>query len=161
MNNQQLFSIIFESIKLEENVSRLYLLFSKLYSEDAQFWMQLCKEEIEHASIYRNFLENHLPMTLFPEEIIDSDLGRIKANNTLIENEMEGFLVRHKRKMDAYRFAVQIEDMASEDIFQQAMTADTDNEALLLLQRINKDSVGHKQRIIDLIAEKERSLKPL
>jgi hypothetical protein len=157
MNNLQLFSLIFESMKLEENISRLYLLFSKLYTEDAEFWSRLSKEETRHADIYRTFIENHLPMTLFPEEIIDTDVNRIKSNNALIEKELEGFLVRHKRKMDAYHFAVQIEEIASEDIFQTAMSKDTDNESILLLQKINKDSLGHKQRILDIIALKETS----
>jgi hypothetical protein len=158
MNNQLLFSIIFESMKLEENISRLYLLFSKLYSEDAQFWHTLSIEESEHAAIYRNFIEDFLPMSLFPEEIIDPDRKRISANNEMVEKEMENFLSRHKKKLDAYNFAVKIEELASEAIFQEAMVADSDRESLILLQKINRDSVGHKQRILDLISEKSNAL---
>jgi hypothetical protein len=151
VDNQLLIQLITESAKLEENVSKLYELFSKLYSEDAVFWTRLYTEEMNHKAIFERFLKNELPLNLFPEEIIESNLANLRLSNFTIENELTNFLSRHKKKFDAYTFASKMEEIAGEIHFQQAMKKDSDSESLFLIQRINRDDNDHKNRIDELI----------
>lgn len=151
MNNKLLFELLSESAKLEENVGALYLKISTLFPEDRDFWVQLAEEEKHHASIFRTFFDKKLPLFLFPEEMMDTDLARLKENNKTIKEVTSHLLSRFKNKMNAYAYALELEESAGEMHFQQAMSAETDSESLLLLQGINKDDKDHYKRIKELI----------
>jgi hypothetical protein len=159
MDNKLLIELIAQSAKLEENVAKLYLLFSKLFTEDEAFWLQLHSEELNHKAIFDRFLQGDLPYSLFPEEIVDTSIANLRECNSAIETEMEHFLSKHKKRLEAYRFAVTLEERAGEMHFQQAMEMNSDSESLFLLQRINKDDMDHKKRIEQLIAGIQAKIK--
>jgi len=52
--DDNLTKLLEEAILLELHVSKLYLLFSKLFPEDADFWWQICLEEKNHAALLKS-----------------------------------------------------------------------------------------------------------
>lgn len=153
MDNRQLMSILTEQQRLEQNIARVYHLFSRLFTEDADFWYALYEEEKNHAEIYGRFLRGELPLTLLSEQIVFPDLEELRKHNSMIDEALDGFLARHKKKVDAYGFALQLEELGGEARFQRAMEQDSDSEALYLIQRINREEMDHHHRIEGLRAQ--------
>ena len=151
MNNQTLIKLITESARLEANAARLYLLLSMLYTEDRDFWHTLHKEELKHEAVFRSFLDQSLPMGLFPEQMVHTRLETLQLTNGKIESDLGHFLMNHRTKREAYEYALQVEKSAGEAVYQQAMEMDSDSEALNLVQRINADCKDHLARIENML----------
>ena len=62
--------ILDEAIKLELNVSDLYLVFHEKIPEDSKFWWQLLLEEKNHATLLKTGKELYLTKENLTEKII-------------------------------------------------------------------------------------------
>mgnify|MGYP003889025287 CR=1 FL=1 len=154
--------LLAEMMKLEANAARVYLLFSKLYPDHFEFWNTLHEEEKKHEAVFEQFVSGKLPLCLVPAEFISIDLQKVKKANAYIEISLQNFLSNHKKRSDAYGFAEEIEDLAGEREFQNAMDIDSDSESLYLIQRIVNDCKDHKERIRNLrqsLLERHRNVE--
>ena len=55
-----------EAMRLEYNVSKLYMIFRDAYPEDAEFWWKLVIEESNHAALIKSGLDYFMPEGYFP-----------------------------------------------------------------------------------------------
>jgi len=53
--DKQLSKLIDEAIELELNISNIYEIFNKSFSEDLDFWSKLASEEENHGTLLKNF----------------------------------------------------------------------------------------------------------
>ena len=75
-----------ESIKLELRVADLYLLFHKLFPQDAKFWWKLVLEEKNHASLVISGKYFFEPQGKFPHGILEPDLQKQKDANSKLDS---------------------------------------------------------------------------
>jgi hypothetical protein len=162
MEPDYLLNVVKESARFESCVAKLYLHLSRTFAEDRDFWLQLYTEEKNHSAIFAAFAIGELPLSLLPHEVIDTDLARIKSNIAIVEQALTGFNAKYDTKLKAYEFALEIEQLAGEAIFQEGLSKESDSEALFFIQRINKDDFDHRKRIEEVfnkIKIKRRILK--
>jgi len=156
MNRELLIEVLKQSEQLEETASWFYLKLSRKYTEHNDFWLEFYIEEKKHAAIYRAFIDEEIPLTLFPEEIVDTDLDRLRKNKSDIQHALDHFDEKFINREKAYCFALEIEQLAGEKIFNEAMDKESDSEALQLIQKINKDDKDHIARITSLMNSQKK-----
>jgi hypothetical protein len=162
MNKQLLIEVAKESARFERAVALLYLQLSRTYTDDRDFWLQLYSEEKNHEAIFASFAIGELPLSLLPPEIIDTDLERIRKNIDFVNNAVARLDRDFGTKDKAYQLALAIESQAGEAIFQEALSKESDSEALYFIKRINKDEFDHRKRIETIVNKrmiKRRILK--
>ncbi|MBN1675875.1 MAG: hypothetical protein JXR37_32830 [Kiritimatiellae bacterium] len=143
-----------ESVAFEKNMAALYKLYAALYRDDAGFWQELQIEEEQHVSIVTNLYETYAPLGLFPTNLLDTDLGRLRAANRQVEFALARFNGRPPSKHEAYAFAVRMEESSGEMYYREAMIKDSNDEILDLVQQVNNNDKNHAVRIRDFMAEK-------
>jgi hypothetical protein len=72
--DKKLAQLIDESIKLELNISKIYMFFCNTFSEDSEFWRKLALEEKNHADIIKNGKGRFLLPGQFPSELLVSSV---------------------------------------------------------------------------------------
>ena len=82
-----------ESINLELNVADLYLLFYKLFPEDADFWWELSLEEKNHGALIRSGKELFLPIKKFPHDLIEDRLQALVDTNSKLNSLVKKYEV--------------------------------------------------------------------
>jgi hypothetical protein len=97
--------ILDESIKLELQVSDLYMLFYNSFPEDEGFWWKLALEEKNHASLIRSIRDIFQSVSGLPESMFSSSAQDIKAANLRIGALLETFSNASPSREEAFRIA--------------------------------------------------------
>lgn len=93
--------ILEEGIKLELNMSDLYLFYSNNFIEDKEFWQQMAEEEKEHASLFR-MVKDLIEFSPSLDDIIFVNFNELKVANNSIVNAIKNFKKTLPHKDDAY-----------------------------------------------------------
>ena len=139
-----------EAIKLEMNMSELYLFYHRNFEEAEDFWMTLAKEERHHAALLefgKDFFQ------AFPEEIIYQNIEEMKKANKKIEKTLMQYREEIPSKKDAYQFAIDLENSAYELHYQQLLDNDPETKEMKVLQKLNEDDKDHAGRIRGFLAQ--------
>lgn len=141
-------NLIDESIKVELNLSKLYTLFAKKFSEDESFWTQLASEEKDHASLILTAKTLSTVTNDFPFDLLDDNLYKVKSTNQMIEQYILISETLSSRE-DACRIALKIELSSSELSFQQFMETAPNNDLSKIFVRLNYYDKNHAKRICE------------
>jgi len=135
------------SALLENTVARLYLMYSGVFKEYQTFWLDLYIEEKLHATIFNVFIQDEISIDTFPVQMVDKNIDSLKQNILVLNTAIDTYKKEPPSLSTACEFALEIELMVTERLFQEAITSEKPDSVLFLLQRINKDSHDHHRRI--------------
>jgi len=139
--------IVDESIRLERNVGRLYLLFSHIFDDDESFWWELAIEEENHAALLKSGKICFIQDGLFPREIFDTTLEALLATNLEIEKNLHTFESSPPSRAEAFQLAIHLEISAVESCYQRVVDQACDSVAAKLFKKLNRDNKDHVHRI--------------
>jgi hypothetical protein len=137
--------IIEQSYQLEMNAARLYTLFADLFEEDHQFWEQLAKEEVNHATLVtkcKNFPDSDLP-----KELLADSFEELEEVNARMDELYEQFAKTPPSRKEAFKVATQIERSAGEIHFQEFMQGNAGLWLGDVFRDLNADNKDHAKRI--------------
>ena len=147
-----------EAMRLEYNVSKLYMIFRDAHPDDAAFWWQLVIEESNHAALIRSGLEYFMPAGLFPVEMLSS-MEELQEANKELEFLLEKYMDDPPSRETAFNVALKMEMSAGEIHFQQTMTKSADSKVLAMFQRLNQDDKDHAKRIRAYMKENQITIQ--
>ena len=145
--------IIQESIKLELNVSDLYMIFYKEFSADSDFWWTLTLEEKNHASLLRRASDSLFSRDKFPEKLLVPELDAILKTNEFLEDTILKFNKNCCTREEAFNLAYTIENSACEIHYQENMEEEEPDQLLKIFQQLNKEDKNHSLRIKNKMKE--------
>lgn len=149
--------LIEEAIRLELNVSELYLVFHEIYKMDSGFWWTLAIEEKNHASLLKNLesFVSHLSELPNTSKIYFEDL---QENNSLLEKLIPQYEVSPPSREEAFNLAYTLETSAGEIHFQEFADDDSGSKISTIFKKLNQSDEQHAQRIKDYMKEHEIKL---
>ena len=147
-----------EAMRLEYNVSKLYMVFRDAYPEDAVFWWQLVIEESNHAALIKSGLDYFMPEDLFPEEIFTS-MEEMQEANKGLESLLKKYAPNPPSREEAFNVALKTEMSAGEIHFQKTMAKSADSKVLAMFQRLNQDDKDHAKRIRAYMQENQIAIQ--
>jgi len=140
--------LIEEAIKLELNMAKIYLSFSRRFAGDANFWGQIATEEGNHAALLKIGEQYFLDDGIFPSELVDTSLESLMSANSELECILGQEGGTPPSRAFAFNFALRFEESAGEIHFQHAMqNAEHPSEAIKILQSLNEADKDHANRI--------------
>ncbi|NTU57654.1 MAG: ferritin-like domain-containing protein [Chlorobiaceae bacterium] len=142
-----------ESIKLEQNVARLYTLFNDHFPEDEDFWWQLAMEERSHAALLQQEKKQPWPLQSFPANLLAKDIDALRANNARVVEYTQRFTSSPCSREEAFNIALQVEMSAGESHFQDFMDSDSSSLTGDLFKRLASDDQNHAHRILEYMTE--------
>ena len=134
-----------ESVKLEYNVSELYIIFAEQFTEDYNFWWKIANEELNHASLLKTAIE-FAKMNDFKDILIVGDIDDLIKMNNNFDNIIKDFLINPSR-VKCFDIALEIENSAGESHYQETMSIHSDNEIVKIFQKLNQEDIDHYNRI--------------
>ncbi len=147
------FEIMEEAVKLEENISELYRTYSKIFSEDKDFWTTLAREEVKHATLLKGLKEIYLGKENFPDQMIYDKIDEMKDVNRNIEDIIKKYKTNSPPIKEAYEFAYNIENSSYELHYQNQLEKKS-TSLMEMFKRLNSFDKNHAERIDMLIKEK-------
>jgi len=147
-----------EAMRLEYNVSKLYMIFRDTYPQDAAFWWQLVIEESNHAALIKSGLNYFLPAGLFPDEVLPA-MGDMQGANKGLESLLEKYAADPPSRETALNVALKTEMSAGEIHFQRTMTKNADSKVLAMFQKLNQDDKDHARRIRAYMEENQIAIQ--
>ena len=145
--NNDLLQLAEEAMRLEYNVSKLYIIFRDAYPQDAKFWWSLVIEESNHAALIKSGIDYFMSEDFFPNEIFPS-MENLQGANEELASLLEKYATNPPTREEALKIALKAEMSAGEIHYQCAMTKSTeDSEMLRLFQTLNQDDKDHAKRI--------------
>ena len=143
-----------EAMRLEYNVSKLYMIFRDAHPEDAKFWWSLVIEESNHAALIKSGIDYFMSEGFFPNEIFPAMEDLQEANKELV-SLLEKHVNNPPTREEAFKIALKVEISAGEIHYQSAMAKSADGSKMLeLFQRLNQDDKDHAKRIRAYMKEK-------
>ncbi|MEN8141716.1 MAG: rubrerythrin family protein [Thermodesulfobacteriota bacterium] len=136
-----------ESLQLELNIADLYLLFEKLFPEDAKFWWQLSLEEKNHGALIRSGKEMFLPIGQFPHDFIKDRLQILIDTNSEINSLIRKYQDNGPSREEAFNIAFDIENSVGELHYQVFMDREAGSKIDDIFQQLNKNDKDHADRI--------------
>ena len=147
--------LIKESIRLELNVSKIYLGFHHRFTEDADFWWKMAIEEESHAALLASGEKYFLHSKMFPLELICTSLDTLADLNRELECLIQSESKFPSSKSEAFNLAIRLEKSAGEIHFQHAMRElPQPSEPIKLFRILNNSDMDHADRIRSYIREK-------
>lgn len=137
--------IMDEATKLELNVSKLYLIFSRICTEDADFWWQLSMEENNHASLLENVRETTFKIDLFADS--QEECKQLVAANEEIVSLIKKFERTPATREQAFNIALELENSAGEIHFQHLIEKREKTPAEKVFATLNQEDNDHAERI--------------
>ena len=144
--NQHFGQLVREAIQLELNVARLYMLFHRLFPEDAEFWWSLVIEEQNHAALLKTVEKMDASRVEIPEGILPPGLAELQESNQMITKEMDAFKTQPNRAW-AFNLAHKIETSAGESHYDNFMRNAPKSRITEVFRKLNGDDVDHARRI--------------
>ncbi len=141
--------LIEEAIRLELNVSELYLVFHSSFKEDMNFWWTLAIEEKNHAALLKNLesFATHLSEIPLPKkEISTSELREI---NLRLEKLIPQYKDSPPSREEALKLAYSLETSAGESHFQEFAHEESGSNISKIFKQLNQSDVNHARRIKD------------
>ena len=135
-----------EAMRLEYNVSKLYMIFRDAHPEDEDFWWQLVIEEGNHAALIKSGRDYFMPAVSLPEEMFPS-MEELQEANKGLELLLEKYAASPPSRETAFNVALKTEMSAGEIHFQRTMTKSADSKVLAMFQKLNQDDKDHAKRI--------------
>ena len=135
-----------EAMRLEYNVSKLYMIFRDAYPDDAAFWWQLVIEEGNHAALIKSGRDYFMPAVSLPKEMFPS-MEELQEANKGLELLLEKYAADPPSRETAFNVALKMEMSAGEIHFQRTMTKSADSKVLAMFQKLNQDDKDHANRI--------------
>jgi len=145
--NNDVASLIEESINLELNVSDIYSLFYKVFPDDAEFWWKLVLEEKNHAALIRSGKEYFEPLGKFPYDLLAPVLQDLKDANSRLDSLIKKYEETSPSREEAFNIAFKIENSAGELHFQKFMDKEGNSKTDQIFKELNKDDKEHAMRI--------------
>ncbi|MFH0757715.1 MAG: rubrerythrin family protein [Bacteroidota bacterium] len=139
-------ALIDESIRLELNVGKLYLLFYEQFKGDSQFWWKLTLEEENHAALLKTVKQMGSLNVDIPGNLLPERLEELVKSNQEISAAYNGFQ-NHPDRTRAFQFALKIENSAGEIHYNAFMVNKTDSNVGDLFKKLNRMDVDHAERI--------------
>ena len=156
--DQDMVQLAEEAMRLEYNVSQLYMIFRDAYPEDAAFWWQLVIEEGNHAALIKSGLEYFMPVVSLPEEMFPS-MKEIQEANKELGSLLEKYADDPPSREAAFNVALKTEMSAGEIHFQNTMTKSADSKVLEMFQKLNQDDKDHAKRIRAYMKENQIAIQ--
>ena len=145
--NNDVTSLIEESINLELNVSKIYTHFYKLFPDDAAFWWKLVVEEKNHAALIRSGKEYFEPLRKFPHDLLAPLLQILKDANSRLDSLIKKYEETPPSREEAFNIALKIEESAGELHFQKFMDKEANSTTDNIFKELNRDDKDHAKRI--------------
>jgi len=158
---KKFYSLLDESIKLELNISNLYMIFYENLPDDANFWWKMVLEEKNHASLLRSGKEIFAPMDKFPEELLSSSLQELSEANKFIQSLIERYREVPPTREEAFNVALHLEQSAGEVHYQLFMEKIPDTQLMKTFQKLNNDDKDHAKRISSYMKTKGIKIKEM
>jgi len=150
--NKKLCGLIEEAIKLELNVSELYMLFYRKLPEDSQFWWQLAIEEQNHAALLKTVRQMNKSDLQIPREILPAGQKELVQANHKLEQAIVEFET-HPDRTSAFQFAFEVENSAGELHYDSFMKFGAESRLTTVFRKLNGDDVSHADRIRQYMIE--------
>jgi len=144
-----------ESVSLELNIGDLYQLFSVKFPMDYNFWWKLSIEEMNHAAIIRSINDVFLSENILPVDSIGNQTEELKNMNTFIRDRVEQYKLGSITRIEAFKFAYDIENSIGESHFELFMTAKPNSTVVKIFQKLNGDDINHAKRMDSYMIENE------
>ena len=145
--NNDVTSLIEESINLELNVSKIYTHFYKLFPDDAAFWWKLVVEEKNHAALIRSGKEYFEPLRKFPHDLLAPLLQILKDANSRLDSLIKKYEETPPSREEAFNIALKTEESAGELHFQKFMDKEANSTTDNIFKELNKGDKDHAKRI--------------
>ncbi len=152
--DKKLAQLIDESIKLELNVSKIYMFFCNTFPEDSEFWRKLVLEEKNHAYLIKSGKGTFLLPHQFPSELLVSSVQTLCETNNKLISLLKKYNEKPPSRESAFNIALNIEKSAGELHFQLAMETSPTSSIMEVLQVLNKDCKDHADRILAYMSDK-------
>ena len=156
---EDLTTLIKESINLELNVAQLYLLFYHSYPEDSAFWWKLTVEEEHHAALLRSGKELYLPRNKFPRDLLHGLLQDLINKNRELTSLIEEYERNPPSREEAFNVALGIENSAYELHFQRFMDKKPSSRMEEIFQELNRNDKNHSEKISSYMQQKNIRLE--
>ena len=150
--------LIDQSILLERNVGNLYLLFYKRLAQDKAFWLQMMVDEREHEALLKAAQAAVGSSDNFPADLLSDKLETISQTNQRILGLHDQYQKDPPSRQEAFRVALDLEKMAGEIHFNEAMHKDLAGGLVKTLQKLVHDDNAHYEKIANYM--KEVGLEP-
>lgn len=145
--NNDVTSLIEESINLELNVSKIYAHFYRLFPDDAAFWWKLVVEEKNHAALIRSGKEYFEPLRKFPHGLLAPMLQILKDANSRLDSLIKKYEEAPPSREEAFNIALKVEESAGELHFQEFMDKEANSTTDNIFKELNKGDKDHAMRI--------------
>ena len=152
--DRKLSQLIDESIKLELNVSKIYMFFCNTFPEDSAFWRKLALEEENHADLIKSGKGTFLLPGQFPSELLVSSVQTLCETNNKLVSLLKEYNEKPPSRESAFNIALNIEKSAGELHFQLAIETSPTSSIMEILQVLNKDCKNHANRILAYMSDK-------
>ncbi|MFA5424368.1 MAG: rubrerythrin family protein [Phycisphaerae bacterium] len=137
--------IMDQATKLELNVSKLYLVFSRICTEDADFWWQLSIEETNHAALLESVRETAFKIDLFADS--QEEHKQLAEANEKIASMIKKFEQTPATREQAFNIALELENSAGEIHFQHFIEKREKTPTEKVFETLNQEDSDHAERI--------------
>jgi len=139
--------ILDEFICLELKVAEIYNFFHETFLEDKDFWWGLCQEERNHAALIKSAKDVFLPLGKYPSVFLSISLDDLRESNKELYNILDKYKKARISRKDAFKIALQLENLAGEKHYQKFMAKKTSSKLDELFQKLNCEGKNHANRL--------------
>jgi ferritin len=139
--------LIHEAVKLELNVSELYLVFHTAFKEDSGFWWKLAIEEKSHAALLKNLESFSTQLSQLPKNISGICLSDLRETNQRLEQLIPAYKKMAPSRVEAFKLAYELEHSAGESHFQEFADDESGSQISKIFKQLNQSDVNHARRI--------------
>ncbi len=136
-----------ESIELELNIGDLYQLFSVKFPGDYDFWWKISIEEMNHAALIESVNDVFMNESNAPMDSIEKQTDVLHKMNSTVKTRIEDYKTEPPTRLEAFKFASELENSAGESHFELFMTSVPDSPVVKIFQKLNGEDKNHAIRI--------------
>lgn len=144
--------------ELEHNAGALYLLFAYRFPEDRAFWLQLHREESDHARICLDFGQQMIDAGPCPQ-LPACTLETLAAINDQVRKLIADYSRRAPSRQQACLAALQLEQAAGERHYLPMLERLAGQTGEAILGRIVAETKDHERRIRERLADIVKAIK--
>lgn len=145
--------LIEEAIRLELNVSELYLVFHESFKDDSSFWWTLAIEEKNHAALLKNLEIFTSHLSELPSNTSRISITDLQETNFQLEKLIPQYRNAPPLREEAFKLAYSLEISAGESHFQEFADDESDSQLAKIFKRLNQSDVDHGKRIREYARE--------